>query len=302
VREIDDHLVHARRELQGYSVALIGRLGPHHNFGVRASQRILPARRRCLIIARVARRLHVDAVRVGEITLDADEAHHARDVLRLGVGTAVEVFDDEGRVAGATLTTCDRDAVVARVEQVEMARTNRFGWTIASAVPKGDRAEWMIEKLSELGTGAFVPLATARSVVLPEGKNKRERWQRIAIESAKQSRRAGVMRIGELTRLERAIVAPGWYLSTAADAVPVDVAVEKISADASHLTLFIGPEGGWTDEELSRFAAAGLTPVALTGTILRVETAAVTAAAIVAAVLYPRLARRRRAGSPEGES
>lgn len=226
-------------------------------------------------------------------------------MLRLSAGASVELFDDAGFVAAATIETCDRDRVIARVGHVDSPRADRFQWTIASAVPKGDRADWMIEKLSELGAAAFTPLATARSVVLPEGKNKRDRWQRIATESAKQSRRVGVMRIDELTPLTRAISAAtsssvGWFLSTEDGAIPVADAIASLPRDLAHLLMFIGPEGGWTDEERSGFTRAGLTPVALTTTILRVETAAVAAAAIVASLVAPPRVRHASA-SPQGE-
>ena len=88
----------------------------------------------------------------------------------------------------------------------------------------------MVEKLSELGAAAFIPLITARSVVHPEGRGKRDRWQRLATESAKQSRRVGVMRIEELTKLEDALAAAagaGWYLSPGDDAVGVSEAVAE---------------------------------------------------------------------------
>jgi 16S rRNA (uracil1498-N3)-methyltransferase len=164
-----------------------------------------------------------------------------------------------------------------------------FSWSVAAAVPKGERADWMVEKLSELGADAFIPLITARSVVHPEGRGKRGRWQRLATESAKQSRRAGVMRIGELTRLEDAVALAvasggGWYLSTADDAQPASNAVGEAAPGAA-LHLFIGPEGGWTQQELDAMNSAGLKPVRLMGTILRIETAAVAAAAVVAVLL-----------------
>ena len=252
--------------------------------------------RSLLIIPGVLRRVHVPILSVGRVTLDESQARHAVDVLRLATGTAVEVFDDAGRVATGELVIDDDDDVFVTVESIHDARASggasRLEWTVAAAVPKGERADWMVEKLSELGTAAFVPLAAARSVVLPEGKNKRERWARIATESAKQSRRAGVMRIGELTTVDALLAslntssdAAGWYFSTADDAALVVDAAAALPAGVRSVTALIGPEGGWTPDELSRFAAAGLTAVALTHTVLRVETAAIAAAAVIGAVV-----------------
>lgn len=239
-----------------------------------------------LIIAAVLRRVHVPRVYPGELILDANEARHLRDVLRLEAGATVEVFDDAGNVATGVLIATGRDLAV-NVTSLHHSSPKAFELIVAAAVPKGERADWMIEKLSELGVATFIPLAAARSVVLPEGKNKRERWMRIATEAAKQSRRSGVMRIGELTSLQdviRSIGAAthqvGWYFSTGIDARSVITAVAKLQGVRSIVAL-IGPEGGWTDDELAAFASAGVTAVRLTDTVLRVETAAVAAAAVI---------------------
>lgn len=237
------------------------------------------------IIAHVPRRIHVTQVTVGDSELPPTQAHHARDVLRLKAGTAVELFDDAGATAAATILRTSPAGVTVRVERLEEASRAGFTFAVAAAVPKAARPDWMVEKLSELGADAFIPLAAARSVALPEGEGKRDRWQRLAAESAKQSRRRGVMRIEPLTSVADAIsnVETGWYLSTSAGATPIG---SLVSAPLSgRLTLFIGPEGGWTDDEIARFEEAGLTGVALTATILRVETAAVAAAAVVATML-----------------
>ena len=238
----------------------------------------------------MVRRIHTSTLRApGDLTLSEREAHHARDVLRLGSGDVVELFDDAGATARGTIVSSAPAGVVVRVEapSAAMAGDVAVRFTVAAAVPKGDRAEWMIEKLSELGAERFIPLATARSVVLPEGRNKRDRWTRIATEAAKQSRRRGVMRIDELTKLGDALAeASGagacWHLSTAAGATPVLDLVGRKAPPT--LTAFIGPEGGWTDEEMAQFEAAGAIAVKLTPTILRVETAAMAIASIVGSV------------------
>jgi 16S rRNA (uracil1498-N3)-methyltransferase len=240
----------------------------------------------------VPRRIHTSQVRAGDLTLSDREAHHARDVLRLTTGEAVEVFDDAGAVACGTIVACDARGVVVRVEQPasDDAAPSAIHLTIAAAVPKGDRADWMIEKLSELGVERFIPLATARSVVRPEGKNKRDRWTRIATEAAKQSRRRGVMRIDELTKLDAALRDAGearWVFSTTGEARSV---IDLVARDAPpSVTAFIGPEGGWTDDELAQFSASNAIAVQLTPTILRVETAAVAVASIVGSILSPPL-------------
>ncbi|MEA2710403.1 MAG: rRNA (uracil1498-N3)-methyltransferase [Phycisphaerales bacterium] len=231
---------------------------------------------------RVLRRVHTPHLYVGRIELDQAGSRHARDVLRLEVGTEVEIFDDAGSVARGIIAALDPLMTVQVDSVTPRDEANVTDITVAAAVPKGDRADWMIEKLSELGVARFIPLATARSVVLPEGKNKRERWVRLATESAKQSRRRGVMRIDELTKVADATAqAAGMrtmVLSTDAEAKPV---LDALMDAPARVTLFIGPEGGWTDDEIQLFQQHDVSPVKLTDTILRVETAALVAAAVV---------------------
>jgi 16S rRNA (uracil1498-N3)-methyltransferase len=287
------------------------------------------------------RRVRVERVQSGSIELARAEAHHARDVLRRKVGDEIEVFDDAGRSAAGNIVKCDGGGVVVMIEQLNEQSAADFEWTVASAVPKGNRADWMIEKLSELGTGEFVPLITERSVVSAEGKNKRERWDRLAREAAKQSRRRGVMKIGEVMEVGKLVSelceeevriqnsefrrkrteeeggteslqlrrrpspqpSPGvpgegvggereargsavWYLSAGEEARKMSQVVEEVVRERiSRLTLLIGPEGGWSEREMGMFDEAGLTGVRMGATILRVETAAVAAAAIVAGLV-----------------
>src|SRR5690348_6203107 len=234
------------------------------------------------------RRLHVSHLSPGENRLPEREAHHARDVLRLAPSDEVELFDDGGQVARGIVRQADANGVMVWVETIREATRATVQITVASAVPKGDRADWLVEKLSELGIDRFIPLQTERSVVLPTGKGKRDRWLRLAIESAKQSRRAGVMEIDELTPLDRAIEAMpaqsvGWFFSTEVEgATRVGEAIQSLTSN--EITLLIGPEGGWTSQEIAAMRKGNLTPVRLTATILRVETAAVAAAAIVASL------------------
>ena len=233
----------------------------------------------------MARRIHVKKLEIGEVRLDAAEAHHVRDVLRLADGSSVEVFDDEGRQASAVLVHSGASDAAVLVTQI-IEKQNAAEWTIAAAVPKGERADWMVEKLSELGASAFVPLAAERSVVLPQGSNKMDRWKRIAIESAKQCRRTIPMRIEPLISVNQLIAnrmgtnqsIAGWYLSTDPSATPV---MQLLTPLPERVLATVGPEGGWTDGEMQAFEKAGFLPVKLTSTILRVETAAVAIAALI---------------------
>jgi 16S rRNA (uracil1498-N3)-methyltransferase len=223
----------------------------------------------------VIRRVYTPKLRIGVIELDEWGSRHARDVLRLTENTEVEMFDDRGAVGDGVIISL-RPNVIIHCDAIRH-QESVMQLTIASAVPKGDRAAWMIEKLSELGCARFVPLATSRSIVLPWGTNKRDRWLRLAIESAKQSRRPGVMQLEELTDVSTVATPNAFFLDFDGDAIT--------SVDwFGEATLLIGPEGGWSPEEKKLFSDRAMKGLKLTETILRVETAAVTAAAVVMAL------------------
>jgi 16S rRNA (uracil1498-N3)-methyltransferase len=226
------------------------------------------------------RRVHLPLLTTGSIALPPAAAHHIRDVLRLGEGDAVELFDDSGNTSTASLKHVNPANVVVWVESIKPpAETPTV--VIASAIPKGDRADWMIEKLTEIGVTRFIPVAAERSVTLPGGRNKVERWERIAVEAARQSRRIGTMSIAPLTSLAELIKSAGpdaWYMSTAPDAVPV---LDLLKDPAKQRIALIGPEGGWTPAEIEQMGSAGFHGIALTASVLRVETAAVMAAGLM---------------------
>ncbi len=211
------------------------------------------------------------------------QARHLRDVLRLREGDSVEVFDDEGRTARGEVAAVTPDNVRLRVSDITTPGTSEFTWTIAAAVPKGPRADWMIEKLAELGTAAFIPLKTERSVTHPGGTEKIARWTRLATEAARQSGRAGVMKIDALTEVREVIAAGGanWYLSPDKEAGAIKDLLS--SEPATTRKILIGPEGGWSREEITAFEQSGARAVRIARNTLRVETAAVAAAAIMAA-------------------
>lgn len=223
------------------------------------------------------RRLHADQVRLGTMDLSIEQSRHARDVLRLKLGGSVEVFDSAGHLGLGVIVALE-PVVQVRIESLADRPASTFELTIASAVPKGDRADWLVEKLSELGVTRWIPLQTARSVVHPEGTSKIDRWNRIAIEAAKQCKRTGTMQIDPLTPLAQVISGisiQGYFGSTFAGAGPL-----VMQDGLANAIVLIGPEGGWTPEEEQAMTQSGLTPVTLGDTILRIETAALAAAVL----------------------
>ncbi len=229
------------------------------------------------------RRIFISEVKPGRIRLGQREMHHLRDVLRMGEKDAIEVFDDRGRAADAIISVVNSEQVCVDIAEVRKATKAGALIVVASAVPRGNRADWMIEKLAELGVNKWIPLDTERGVVKPKGTEKKSRWERIAIEAARQSGSKGVMSIAPAATpreaIERAAGATVWHLSLEANATPVRNAM--IQGD---LLLMIGPEGGWTAGEMALLRQSGAAEISLGPTVLRVETAAVAAAAVARAL------------------
>lgn len=200
---------------------------------------------------------------VGKIShpalLSAEESRHAVRSLRLGVGDRVTVFDPHETWSGE-IESIQGGVRIRLIEK--LARAALPAVMIAAAVPKGSRLDWMVEKLAELGVAALQPVRFARSVA-ELGEAKRRRLEKVALAAAKQSG-APVMRI-EPERPARELPAGALLAHPgAADPLPSGAG-----------TVVVGPEGGLTPEEEGRFARrATLGP-----TILRIETAAVVAAA-----------------------
>jgi len=227
-------------------------------------------------------------VAVGQVDLPPSQAHHLRDVLRVEQGQQIELFDRHGTVGIGQVVDIGIDRVTVRIEQISIAPSRGFYLTIAAALPKGPRADWMIEKLCEVGVDLFVPLVTQRSVVVPGSTKKQDRWARLCEQAARQAGRSDVMHIESPVQLPKLLGQPTadaaeqtWYLCPDGS----HTVVQRAASLPRALTLLIGPEGGWTGQEVLAFEAAGAIGMRLTQTVLRVETAAILAAGIVLSAL-----------------
>lgn len=221
------------------------------------------------------------------VELDPEESHHLAHVRRIGVGETVELFDGQAGVWRGEVLRIGKRAVELRLLQRLDARpAPPLEITLATAVPKGDRFDWLIEKCTELGVARLVPLRCERSVVDPRS-SRLERLRRRVIEACKQCRRDRLMTIedpvgfpeylGSESVARRVVAHPGGPL-------PWEWAM---SSPGEAISLLIGPEGGLTPDEVDSARGAGWEPVGLGQTILRIETAGVAAAAFALARMVP---------------
>jgi len=216
-----------------------------------------------------------------EVEIRGSEAHHLLHVLRLGPGDEVVVFDGEGRQYRAVLSRCGSSSATARkLEALSPQGESPLAISMAVAAPKGDVMSLIVRKLTELGVHRFTPLVSDRTAASSKSTLDRRlsRWRRIADEAAKQCRRATVPEIGtpltfgELLGLEtpsvRILTCPGGQ------------GLPSMPRPRSCLVV-IGPEGGWSDDEVSAAVGRGFLTFGLGPRILRTETAAIAAAAIL---------------------
>lgn len=233
------------------------------------------------------RRFLVEHVRDNTAELRGEDARHLARVLRAKPGQQYEVSDSTG-VYLAEIAAVEKDRVVFRV--IEALGTPRapVRLTMCAGLIKFDRFEWLVEKATELGVAAIIPVNAARSEQgLSEAALKRAvRWRRIAHESSQQARRLSPPEIARPLSLDVALaVATGrrYFLDEEPGAPPLLAVIPRHGdrRSSDRVLLLSGPEGGWTEAERAAAAAAGWAPVSLGPLILRAETAAIAAAGIV---------------------
>lgn len=207
------------------------------------------------------------------IALDDEEARHGRTVLRLREGDSLRLIDGLGHWAEARIVRCDKKALICQAEKVQLqAPIPGRHLTLWVCAPKGSRFEDMVRSLCELGVGRIQPLNSERSIRSPN----LSRAKRVAIDASKQSGRAYVTEMGPVVDFPTAEQVPQ-------HAMLLDPLGEVPAAGAGGepmpTTLIIGPEGGLTDAEREHLTTAGARAIRLAPTVLRIETAAIAAAA-----------------------
>jgi 16S rRNA (uracil1498-N3)-methyltransferase len=221
-------------------------------------------------------RIFVDAI-APEVTVTGDEFHHSVRVVRVRVGEEIEVFDRAGNAARGTVQRLDRDSAVIVTGESLPSRESPLAVHLAMAVIQLEKFELVLQKATELGVRSIIPMTTERVELRPERyANKRERWEKIVFEAVKQSGRAFVPAIEEPMQFADVIRRTGQRILFDADAEPSTIEHMR------EVTLLIGPEGGWTDEELSAARAAGCLFQRLGPRRLRAETAAIAAMSVIA--------------------
>jgi 16S rRNA (uracil1498-N3)-methyltransferase len=230
------------------------------------------------------RRFFVEAIERGHAQITGQDAHHLTRVLRVEPGQKFEISDNLNAYL-AEVETARKDLVSFRVLSRIEAQEPAIHTVLFASLIKFERFEWLLEKATELGISEVTPVQTERSEKgLGAAAPKRlERWNRIAREASEQSRRMRLPNIGSPIALADALrnAAGHRYALEETSAPPILSAFPDARQPGDRVALLVGPEGGWTDRERAAIANAGWRAVSLGHEILRAETAAIAALAIV---------------------
>lgn len=235
----------------------------------------------------MAHRFYVpqDNVVEGRILFSDEQRKQIKNVLRLSPGDTVNAFDGSGREYTARLGAI-ADSVTGEITDIFTPQTEpALKLTLVQSLPKGEKLEFILQKCTEIGVHRFILIETARSIPkIPSHKlsSRLERWRSIAKEAAEQSGRVmvptveGILTLNEvLPKCRNGMIA--WENETGHSILNEFRRCEG----CDEATLFIGPEGGFSAEEIERAERNGVRPVSLGSRILRTETAAVVGSALL---------------------
>ena len=227
----------------------------------------------------------------GVVVLPPDEAHHLTRVMRLGPGDEVNVFDGRGRECRARIERVQKNAVTLTIlETLPPIREPGVATVLAQAMLKGDKMDAVIRDATMAGVSRITPLVTERTLVSPAAISRGravDRWQRVAIASAKQCRRARLPRIDPPVALAEWLNAPLdvlrlLFVEPAPDGRDLrSLRVALSGAKPAAVACIVGPEGGWTAAERESAVAVGCVPVTLGPMTLRADAVGLLAVSLV---------------------
>jgi 16S rRNA (uracil1498-N3)-methyltransferase len=219
---------------------------------------------------------------------DINEIHHIKNVLRLKKGSSVQIFNDRNQEATVVIDSFLNQGIKVQIQSIQEAKVGKGKIILACAPPKKDKFEWIIEKCTELGVDEIIPLKTKRGEVVFSSErmaSKLSRFEKVIVNAAKQSKRIQMPKVSSMTSLEEVLKKldpKGLHLfpSLNGHAMHIKDVLLKANGDQP-VTIFIGPEGDFTPDEVQLAIQSGCIPVSLGNTVLKVETAAIATVSFV---------------------
>ncbi len=225
--------------------------------------------------------------------IENEQFHYLSNVRRFSLNDEINIFDGLGNSYRAKITEIGKKSLKGIILSSKTFVKPKIEITLYTAVPKGERFDWLVEKSSEIGVSKIVPVIYLRSVVKDFSKNKIERYKKISVSASSQSRRADIMKVENPVKFCD-IIEKVSYMENTLNIMPYESeeknkilsVLQKTEKEnkIKNVNIFIGPEGGFDNTETDLAFKNNFKIVTLGKNILRVETAAITAASIVTAV------------------
>lgn len=262
------------------------RLQGNFNFGAKIICRILFS-----VIKKHMRYFFIEPTRVTGpvVSITGPEAHHIKNVLRLKPGDGLKLFDGTGFEYEAAITSVSVKEVTVKIQRkLKAAAPSGVQIIVAQAFLKEKKMDDLVRKLCELGVAHWVPFFSQRSIARPDAKRlagRSQRWQRIATEALKQCRRIDTPQIGDAISFEEVLDFSNncdlklVFWENESSLLPRDLASKENSS--KKILVMLGPEGGFTDQEIKMVRDCGFVSAGLGPRILRAETATIAAVTLV---------------------
>lgn len=225
-----------------------------------------------------------------KVTLGGEESHHLLRVLRVKPGQRIEIFNGAGGAGEAEILSAGQGKVTVRILKCFDEKPGAVQFALIQALPREQKMDLIVQKATELGASEIVPVLTERSVVRlkgDRGAGKQNRWEKIALNAAKQCGAAWLPKIAPVQMLKdflftRRAFGALWVCALDETARPIGKAIQAIrDRPVSSVGVFVGPEGDFSVAEMEMIRAAGAVSISLGGGVLRSETAAIYALSIL---------------------
>lgn len=218
-------------------------------------------------------------------TITGPDVHHVRDVLRMKAGDELELLDGTGKVYLSKIVKIEKEKIVCAIVDSSRSKVeSRIKVTLAQALPKSSKMDFIVEKCTELGVDRVIPMSGERTVA----KSARiDRWQKIARSSAEQSRRTTIPEISPLTSFEDVLkIKKQFDLALILWEEEIETTLKQtlkphLMNGYPDILVLVGPEGGFSQKEIDLAKEAGIVPVSLGRRILRTETAGMAVLSIL---------------------
>ena len=229
-----------------------------------------------------------ESVQGARIVIGGDEAHHIADVMRLKPSDKIVAFDGTGKEYDGVIKTIKAKSVVIEIIAERTPSAKRVAAiTLIQAIPKKAKMDYIVEKATELGASAIVPVFTRRTIPEWDGPKRAAqaaRWRKIALEASKQCARAEIPAISEIEDFIKVVKGPARYdlalIATLGDDT-VKLGAALAGSGRKAVAIAIGPEGDFTPEEVEAARNSGFRPVSLGSRVLKSDTAGLAALAIL---------------------